>query len=249
MFTQAVLSGFNQKGTPTRTAAVALDLKRAFDTVYLNLLTEAMLKFNLPNSIKKWFSGYLTGREQKTNFDEIMTRREKLRSGVHHGVVISPFLCCWYLKGMPEPCNVEVVCCADDITVNCSHLYYKEAVKNIIVYLNDRKTFFHRIQLFPSPSKFSPVLLSISHSDWKEDLGIVLGTEGIKTVNNLTQLGVEVDPSLTFKDHVKDLVERASKRNNILQSLTSKSSGLQKEQLTTVYKAFTRSTFNYAAPC
>ena len=151
VLTQAVLSGFNQKGTPTRTAAVALHLKRAFDSVNLNLLTEAMLKFKIPNSIKKWFSGYLTGRDKKTNFDKIMTRTEKLRSGVHHGVVFSPFVCCWYLKGMSEPCNFEVVCCADDITVYCSHLYYKEAVKTSLATLMIVKPSFTEYNCFPRP--------------------------------------------------------------------------------------------------
>ena len=141
------------------------------------------------------------------------------------------------------------VCNADDITVYCSHLYYKEAVKNINGYLKDPNNFFHRKQLFPSPSKCSVILLSTSHSDWKEDLDVDLGPDRIKTVNDLTLLRFQVEHSLTFKNHVKDAIGRASKRNNILQFLTSKSCGLRKEQLTTVYKAITRYTFTYAAHC
>ena len=100
-----------------------------------------------------------------------------------------------------------------------------------------------------SPSNCSAILLSTSHSDWEEDLIVVLGTDRIKTVSDLTRLGIKVDHSLTCKDHVKGLVERASKINNILRSLATKSCGMQKEYLTNVYKAITRSTFNYAAPC
>ena len=130
-------------------------------------------------------------------------------------------LFCWYLKDVTQARrNVKVVCYNDDINVCCSHLFYREAVKNINVYLQDLNTFFHRKQLFPSPSACSVFLLSTSHSDWKDDLDDVLGTDRMKTVNDLTLL--KVDHFLTFKDYVKDLVERATKRNNILRSLTSK---------------------------
>ena len=108
---------------------------------------------------------------------------------------------------MPQPRrSFKVVCYADDITVYCSDLYYKEAVQKINGYLKDPNTFFHRK---PSPSKGSAILLSTSHSDWK-DLYVVLGTYRIRTINDLTLLGVKIDHSLTFKDHVKDLVKRAS---------------------------------------
>ena len=150
---------------------------------------------------------------------------------------------------MLQPRDNVKVFNADDITVYCSHLYYKEAVKNINGYLKDLNNFFHRKQLFPSPSKCSVILLSTSHSDWKEDLDVVLGPDRIKTVNDLTLLRFHVEHSLTFKNHMKDAIGRASKRNNTLQFLTPKSCGLRKEQRTTVYKAITRYTFTYAAQC
>ena len=83
MFTQSVLSGFNQKGTPIRTAAEALNLKRNFNTVNRNLRAESILgvksiKLNQKVALRihHW------QRTKTTQVDEIMFRTEKLKSEV-----------------------------------------------------------------------------------------------------------------------------------------------------------------------
>ena len=142
-----------------------------------------------------------------------MCRTEKLRSGVSQGGVISSFLFCWYLKDVPQlRLNVIVVCYADDITVYCST---KKLSKTSMDTLMIFKSFFHRKHMFSLPSKCSAVLLSTSHSDIKEDLDVVLGTDWINTVNGPTLLGVKADQSLTFQDHVKYLGLKEPRRETI----------------------------------
>ena len=75
-----------------------------------------------------------------------------------------------------------------------------------------------------------------------------MGEEAIPTVASLKLLGLHVDQGLTFNLHVSEIKKSAARKNNVLKCLTSLSNGLQKEELTQVYRACTRSVIYYAAP-
>ena len=61
-------------------------------------------------------------------------------------------------------------------------------------------------------------------------------------------LGVYLDPSLSFNNHIQYVAEIVSGRNNILNALACTSWGQQKETLLMTYKAVGRSIINYTAP-
>ena len=116
--TEKIAYGINQKIPPARTVLVALDLKRFFHTVNHEVLHQMILKSKLPSFLRRWLYGYLTGREQRTQYEGQLSKSIKLKSGVPQGGVLSPFLFCWYMKDMPKPSEgVEIICYADDITV------------------------------------------------------------------------------------------------------------------------------------
>ena len=104
------------------------------------------------------------------------------------------------------------------------------------------------MQLIPSPDKCKALLVSSWNKEWKMELGIKLGKSPIETVKKTTLLGVEFDQGMTFKEHINKVCTKTTKRNNAIKAISSKSQGLQKEELRTVYKALTRSVFNYACP-
>ena len=74
---------------------VALDLKRAFDTVNHEKLHNLVLTSKLPDFAKAWIYGYLSGRSQYTTFNETISGSIRLHSGVPQGGVLSRILFCW----------------------------------------------------------------------------------------------------------------------------------------------------------
>ena len=225
-------------------------MRRAFDTVNLERLHSLILDSELENPIKRWLYGYLSGREQRTQFEGKLSKNIKLNSGVPQGGVLSPFLFCWYLKDLPEPEDgVDIICYADDMTVYAQGPCYKDCVLRINNYLKRVNAYFEENQLFPSPSKCYAMLISPWTGEWKAELGVKLGNDVLATKSSLKLLGILFDRGLNFKDHADYLCNKGTKRNNVLRALASEGNGLQKEQLTTVYKTLTRTVFNYAAPC
>ena len=158
---ESVRCGLNKKRPSERTVIVALDLKRAFDTVNHEILHKKILQSSLPGFLKIWLYGYLTGREQRTKFEEVLSNNIRLLSGVPQGGVLSPLLFCWYMSDMPQPTDerVKVVCYADDITVFSTDKRPEEAVKRINIYLKELDIYLKGRQLYASPAKCSDLLI------------------------------------------------------------------------------------------
>ena len=67
----------------------------------------------------------------------------------------------------------------------------------------------------------------------------------MRPVSKAKFLGVEIDSSLRFKDHIQDLALRAEKRLNILRILAW--GGTEPKTLLRLYKVYIRSIFEYGS--
>ena len=247
--TEAIANGFNRSKPANRTVAVALDLKRAFDTVNIDKLVGKILTSELKDYTKKWLNNYLRGREQRTEYDGQLSKSKILRNGVPQGSVVSPFLFAWYLEDFPSPPEgIYIILYADDITIFSQSVHPHEAAARINQYLTVIKPYLEEKQLFVSPAKCSAMLFTTWHAERRTDLNIKFGTHEIQTAQNMKLLGIQLDQALTFAEHIKYLNSATRKRNNILRSMSNRRTGLKKPELTTIYKAITRSILNYAAP-
>ena len=117
---------------------------------------------------------------------------------------------------------------------------YRCAVSRINNYLEQINEYLESKQLYASPAKCSALLISPWSKEWPQHLGVKLGQSEIPTVKELKLLGVLLDNGFNFGKHVEKVSNIASKRNSAIKALTTPSSGLQKEGLTSIYKALTR---------
>ena len=244
-----VIDGFNEKRLPRRTIAVALDLKKAFDTVNLDQLIELILESRLTAHTKKWLSNYLRGRKQRTDLDGVLSKAAVIKTGVPQGSVLSPTLFAWYLQDIPQPKDeqVKLIIYADDITIYAQSTDRKDAGARINRYLDELSPYLKKKQLFVSTGKCASILFSTWSKEWKEPLGIKLSNADIPTVDSLKLLGVTLDHSLTFNEHIKGVNQKALKRTNAIKAICSRKHGLKRKEGTTIYKAMLKSTLNYGA--
>ena len=59
----AIANGFNQRQSADRTLLVALDLSKAFETVWHNTLLTLLNNSSLPGALVRWLSTYMHGRQ------------------------------------------------------------------------------------------------------------------------------------------------------------------------------------------
>ena len=175
--------------------------------------------------------------------------KQLLSTGVPQGSVLSPTLFAWYLQDIPQPKDeqVKLIIYADEITIYAQSTDRKDAGTRINRYLDELSPYLKKKQLFVSTGKCASILFSTWSKEWKEPLGIKLGNADIPTVDSLKLLGVTLDHSLTFNEHIKGVNQKALKRTNAIKAICSRKHGLKRKEGTTIYKAMLKSTLNYGA--
>ena len=132
-----VAKGFNRVAPPARTITIALDMSKAFDTIDIHTLVRKLLQINIPGTIIKFIAGYIKGRKACTTYRNLTFKQRQFKAGVPQGGVLSPTLFDIYTSGLPPPsAPVQVMACADDITVTSTHTGTSTADKYIQPYLH-----------------------------------------------------------------------------------------------------------------
>merc|ERR1712002_975412 len=78
-------------------------------------------------------------------------------------------------------------------------------------------------------------------------MGILLFNDVVRPVSKAKFLGVEIDTTLRFKEHIQTLAQRVEKRLNILRILAW--GGTEPKTLIRLYKVYVRSIFEYGSVC
>ena len=113
-----VAKGFNQTAPPARTITVALDMRKAFDTIKIHSLIRNLLQTNIPGTIIKFIKGckvYTTYRNH--------TSRHQFKTGVSQGGILSSTLFNIYTSDLPPlSAHVQVMAYTDDITITSTSM-------------------------------------------------------------------------------------------------------------------------------
>jgi retron-type reverse transcriptase len=134
---ERVSRNFNEK---ILTGAVFLDVAKAFDTVWVDVLLYKITILNFPSYFVKTISSYLKGRTFETSFQTATSVSRRMGAGVAQGGIISPFLCNLYVNDMPSPSvHVELALPADDTAVIATSHQPMLLVKYLDAYLSEQK--------------------------------------------------------------------------------------------------------------
>ena len=102
------------------TAAIFLDLKKAFDTVNHQILISKLNDYGIRNHTLKWFVSYLDNRAQRVNINSSLSAFKCINIGVPQGSILGPLLFIIYVNSMPDSVSCKCIMYADDTTLLCS---------------------------------------------------------------------------------------------------------------------------------
>jgi hypothetical protein len=228
-----IYTGIDEKKV---TLLALLDLSAVFDTIDHGILSQRLLVCGITETAHKWIVDYLNDRQQMVQCKDVLYSPQPLSFGVLQGSVLGPVLFNIYLTGLRDllaSYDIHHVSYADDLqfmlTTTISGLSAAiEKMENCIngvkdwfassfLSLNDCKTEFMILGSPPMLRKVTKVVLKV-------------GDVTIKPSSCLRDLGLYIDPSLSFKYHIRIVSSCAFTALRMIARLQRKS-GLQHRKL------------------
>jgi hypothetical protein len=96
------------------TAAVFLDIEKAFDTTRYPGLLHKLSKLQLPFNLIKFISSYLSNRKCRVSAEGELSTSRETEAGVPQGSVLTPTMYSLYINDTPQTPGVQLTLFADD---------------------------------------------------------------------------------------------------------------------------------------
>jgi hypothetical protein len=195
------------------TDIIYTDFAKAFDKVPHKRLISKLKAYGISEDIIAWIKDFLCNRKQRVRIGGKFSSWHKVLSGIPQGSVLGPLLFVIYINDLCENCDKEanIFLFADDakifkhIHTRNDHLALQEAC-NALCEWSDK-------WLLPlNPAKC--VLLRLGKvNDYTDtssyDITVNNISSTLSTVTSTKDLGVTVDSTLKFKEHIQEKINKA----------------------------------------
>ena len=179
-----IITGFNQKRPPHRTALIAIDFSQAFDTINIyTLINKIIDNTTIPNILKKFIGNYVHGRQGFTTFNNYSSKTHIFKTGVPQGGVLSPSLFNLYIADIPTPTNphINLTGYADDITITATHTNYRTAETYLQPYLDSITHWATRNNLILNANKTQTTLFTPDPAEYSKSLSLSINNNRVAT--------------------------------------------------------------------
>jgi hypothetical protein len=186
--------------------AVFLDLKKAFDTVNHEILLNKLSHYGINENEIKWFRNYLTNRQQKVSYKNIISKAKKVKCGVPQGSMLGPLLFLIFISDMPRCTSLHSNLFADDTTYQHSNNNLEMLFSETNSELIKTAAWFNTNQLTLHPDKTKYILFG-HNKPTKFTLTLDNNVLERITESGKTKcfkfLGIQIDEKLSWKHHIE----------------------------------------------
>ena len=202
------------------TLGVFIDLSKAFDTVNHEILISKLENYGLDGSNLEWFKNYLTNRKQCIVYDGITTTLKHITCGVPQGSILGPLLFLIYVNDLHKSSSlIDFLLYADDTNLFFSHSNIKILFETVNNELDKINQWFVSNKLSLNTKKTKYVLFCKNSK--VDNLPLKLPPLKISNVNivreyNMDFLGVILNETLNWKQHIETIENKISKNIGIL---------------------------------
>lgn len=196
------------------TLAVAIDLQKAFDSVWINGLIFKLHLLNFPLYLIHIVLNFLTGRSFQVRFKSKISSIFHILAGVPQGSILGPILFNIYIYDFPthfDP-TIKTIFFADDILLYISRKHIPSAILSLENYLKIISEFLQNWKLSVNYTKCESILFrksdthipkSCKRFQINENLKITFGSHRIETVSDFKYLGVTFNNKLSAIPQVR----------------------------------------------
>ena len=195
-----------------------------------------------------WFRSYLCNRKQFCRVNGVSSKIESIDVGVPQGSCLGPLLFLIYINDLPQAVQNSAVSMYADDTSLCYQSsdinVLNEAINNDLKQLD---TWLQGNKLSLNVAKTNSMLVSTKqkHNILKsrnEDLDLKIRNNELEIIQKTKYLGVQIDNSLNWKEHIKTVSTKVSRAIGFLKHAKT---FLPKETLKTLYTAIVEPHLRY----
>ena len=192
---------------------VFLDIRKAFDSVNLNILLRKMKEqLGVSNIELKWFESYISNKEQVCFVNGTMSPSRNLVCGVPQGPTLRPLLYLLYINDLPSNLENTIPCLyADDTQIFSSANDYAHLVSSLNCDLNNISQWLKQNKLHHS-SKTKLIFVGSKHNVHKinDDIPVMLNGQPIPRVTSISCLGATRDETLSWDEHIDAIFKKVA---------------------------------------
>ncbi|XP_063634857.1 uncharacterized protein LOC134805492 [Cydia splendana] len=202
-----------------KASAVFIDLTAAYDTVWRQGLLLKLLKIVPCIKIYRLLESALSNRPYRVHLGECASQVRVLNNGLPQGSVLAPLLFNVYVHDMPETTSRKFGY-ADDLALVTLDSNMQAAELTLTRDLSTMDNFFTNWRLCPNPSKTEVACFHLNNKMAKKELKVKFRDTTLEHNFYPKYLGVTLDRSLNFKQHLGKVSAKLKTRNSIIQKLT-----------------------------
>ena len=201
--------------------AVFLDISKAFDTVSHELLLSKLTSLGLSSIATSWFRSYLSNRSQITRVLDSYSLPGFPSSGVPQGSILGPTPFSAFIKDLPSvlPLN-STVPFADDMTIFIVSDNICSLQSSLQTCLNLANLWLQRNGLRLNTLKTKSVLIHSSRKVTGSTLELSVDGSQVEQVRSFKFLGVAINDTLTWSNHINTVCAKVSRNLNLLRHLS-----------------------------
>jgi hypothetical protein len=199
---------------------VALDLRRAFETVDRNELCNKMRYYGFGNDVIEWFSNFLLNRRQVVCIENTISSPIEVPVGLPQGSKLANLLFLLFINDLPLHLqNAKIILFADDAIIYTISHDTNEAVQR----LNDNLVTISDWLKFNSMSlNHDKCNAMIINSSSRAINNIIIDSREIKIVKVIKYLGAYIDDELKLDCHFEKLIGSLRQKIGILHRTSHK---------------------------
>jgi hypothetical protein len=232
---------------PSTIRILLVDMKKAFDSVEHEVLLKIMEQINEIKPYLPWIWSFLHHRQQRVRIKGHYSAWKTKTRGLPQGTVTGPRFYNLMANNLePISSNNTYIKFADDMTV-LNNISYSQPEDRAQEEINHIEKWAKKSKMKLNPKKTEEIVVQTRRQPLPKP--VKTQNREVSRVSSAKILGIYLDKSLTFKDHIEYIRKKSNSKIYILKEL--KKLGYDKEELKYFYSSVVlpSMTYGYCAWC